>query len=1156
MFGKKFRSLWFNGKSENSKGSFKQQTRKLSIERLENRELLSISPVDGNAIWAISPDTFEIATAQVAEGTVFANAAANISPIMKGNNLLIEGTDNADWIEIQETSTQIIVHAFIANGSSELGQWTFAKNAISTIEFYGFGGDDTFKNAYDGTSCNIACRLDGGAGNDTLIGGNGNDYLYGGAGDNILDGGNGDNIVAGGSGNNTFYNSGRGFGSSVFAWVGSISNNQWAAGNSLGNTDARMMFTNADRHGDTSHTFDGIPYMTRSWTDAEIVSALNIIVESYNVAGTYSYFRDPYASDGTTYLTIFDHISAIWMSGMNTYEINGAGISIVFNGSINAGTLLHEFAHNWDGGRGIGANPCWEEFRSISWNANGQMLPNAVPADFSRNYAEISPYEDWSETVAYVLMGYTPSGASAKYHQKVAVVEKFLAALRQDTGESDPDSIVVTTTADVVNPNDGVISLREAIANAQSGDTITFDTALNGRTISIDASGNFDGGGIIINKDITIDATGQNISITADLSYEYTTSYRWKSAFDNYAVLTFIGLTFTGLDTHYCYSFFLENNGSANLSLVNCQIVGNSCYTLISAHGNVTLTNTLIAGNSGRFDNYHNPTMAGNFGIYGDGHVIINNSTVLTKVDMYYGGTITLNNSIAELTTQSDEAEIMAFSSLVVISYDINVTADNQSMVSDDIYNMQSITNFVHYTNWIEVYYNWTPDLWKSFDFHLARGSQAIDKGNNALIPSGLIHDLVGNSRVINGTVDLGAYESEMLLLEPTDFKCVPQTTNSVSLSWTASLGATGYLLQYKKSTDAAWNDANAPAGTTAVISGLTNGTTYNFRIKAVKQGDESDWVTEDAVTPGILHIIPSIQAVNSSIQRGCSTLLSGSVDLSESDASDLKWLWDFDNDGIFGEVGSDALAGTEVGQAAWIDTENYVPEVDGKRIVRLIVEDMEGNQSETVEYGVMVEKTSPIIAIEFNGPLTANRFSHWEISAVTSANIAIMEWFISWGDGSQNTHIPGGPRSRVNLMHYFGDTGSYQVNITTTNILGEKHTVSIPVHVQGPVLQNADIAQETPQIIAVDFADSKRFVVDNSFREETEYFELMGQNSCNPGTKKTTNALFFTDDFDAFEDEYDWLGVTKNGQRQNSRALGDLILNAFAIGDVLELER
>ena len=51
----------------------------------------------------------------------------------------------------------------------------------------------------------------------------------------------------------------------------------------------------------------------------------------------------------------------------------------------------------------------------------------------------------------------------------------------------------------------------------------------------------------------------------------------------------------------------------------------------------------------------------------------------------------------------------------------------------------------------------------------LLPGSPAIDAGNNALIPAGVTTDQRGLPRIVNGTVDIGAFESSgfILVLDP-----------------------------------------------------------------------------------------------------------------------------------------------------------------------------------------------------------------------------------------------------------------------------------------------------------------------------------------------------------------------------------------------------
>ena len=176
-------------------------------------------------------------------------------------------------------------------------------------------------------------------------------------------------------------------------------------------------------------------------------------------------------------------------------------------------------------------------------------------------------------------------------------------------------STVVTTLDDIVNDSDGLISLREAIAYANTGDTVTFDPNLNGGTITLG------GTELAIAKSLTI-----NGDTTNDNNPDITVSGGGQSR---------------------VFNINDGNSANSNVTLNGLNIingfVGNSGGGIFSAEV-LTLSNSTISGNSARYvggvlssgtASFSNSTISGNSassshgGVYNNRGVInIDNSTI------------------------------------------------------------------------------------------------------------------------------------------------------------------------------------------------------------------------------------------------------------------------------------------------------------------------------------------------------------------------------------------------------------------------------------------------------------------------------------------------------------------------------------------------
>jgi len=190
----------------------------LTYRLVQGPQGASIDPDTGLLSWAATAGVFRfVVQADDGQGGV-AEQAFDLTVETRSTQLVIQGTDGRDRIEVAERNGLVTVWV------NDVAR-TYCH--VSSLRVEALGGDDevwlrgltmsTTVDGGDGNDCIDASavtargvilhggagndRLTGGAGNDRIDGGSGHDQLYGGCGNDVLVGGEGNDCLYGGDGN-------------------------------------------------------------------------------------------------------------------------------------------------------------------------------------------------------------------------------------------------------------------------------------------------------------------------------------------------------------------------------------------------------------------------------------------------------------------------------------------------------------------------------------------------------------------------------------------------------------------------------------------------------------------------------------------------------------------------------------------------------------------------------------------------------------------------------------------------------------------------------------------------------------------------------------------------------------------------------------------
>ena len=455
---------------------------------------------------------------------------------------------------------------------------------------------------------------------------------------------------------------------------------------------------------------------------------------------------------------------------------------------------------------------------------------------------------------------------------------------------------------------DEVMSLREALDSVSKDDKIIFDDSLAGGTITLNGSQ------LEVFRRITIDASSVG-GITIDAGgksrvFEITGG-------DGIKPVELISLTITGGYTFYdigggicCHDgiltmtsctvsgnvSILEGGGICNfdgtLTLADSIVSENSAVGgagISNQSGTLTLIRSTVSGNAGYGSDggygggIHNEfgtvtmmdctvsenTAFSGAGIYNNYSTLtLTNSTVYGNIANGYGGGIYNNHSTLTLTDSTVSGNTAkhdgggiynrgtSFIYNTIIALNTAVTSGNDvDSGLDSLYGYNVLSSF---TDWTEsehcLLYDSERPLFRDAEngnFTLAKNSQAIDDGNNDYVTAET--DLAGNPRIVNGIVDLGAYEYQGAspaeqLASPTILTgnrdvYVSYGANRHQILWNGFENVSGYELQYSAD-GSGWTTVSV-SGTSAIVTGLTYGQDVKYRVRALGDGvsyTDSDW--------------------------------------------------------------------------------------------------------------------------------------------------------------------------------------------------------------------------------------------------------------------------------------------------------------------------
>lgn len=215
-------------------------------------------------------------------------------------------------------------------------------------------------------------------------------------------------------------------------------------------------------------------------------------------------------------------------------------------------------------------------------------------------------------------------------------------------------------------------------------------------------------------------------------------------------------------------------------------------------------------------------------------------------------------------------------------------------------------------------------------------------------------------------------------------------------------------------------SQATASLGETLSVN-VSAGTYYLVVRSAGSYGDVGQFTLSGEIVP----IAPLSIALPTNISVGEGSTTSITVTLASGQA--VSYAWDLDSDGIYGEIGSAATRGVEVGASVVFNAAG----LDGPSTHPIAVR-VTGVQGEIIETAAHIAIQNVAPALSFSIPASINEGTTFSalFSGVDQGADTIASWTIEWGDGSTSSF----QGSASSVQKVYADDGTFTVTLTAVD--------------------------------------------------------------------------------------------------------------------------